>query len=191
MIDVREEFGQDYGKGDEKWDVRFKILHSRNNVFEYNEIHHAVNVMGDGNAYYMSGCGSNNTFRCNYVHHQVGAHASAAARTDGVTHYANFYNNVFYKISKSGLVLKYAGHKAINNIFVDSYDSKQAGGWEGGTGWLELRSGPSYDTQVKNNIFYDSTGNSSRFLGKKTDSRLKPIDFDKIEFQEIFLMAKG
>ncbi len=190
LIDVSETFGKQ-SKGEDYWKTRFTVLHSRDNIFEYNEIHHAVNVMGDGNAYYMSGCGSNNTFRCNYIHHQVGSHASAAARTDGVTHYANFYNNVFYKITKSGLVLKYAGHKAVNNIFVDSYDSTKSKGWEGGTGWLELRSGPSYDTVIKNNIFFDSSGEPSAFLGQKVSSRLKKVDYDEIEFSGNIFDGKG
>ena len=99
-----------------------------------------------------------------------------------MTHYANFYNNVFYKVAKGGLVVKYAGHKAVNNIFVDAYDVTKSKGWEGGTGWLELRSGPSYDTVIKNNIFYDTTGTTSAFIGKRTASRLTPIKFDEIEF---------
>ena len=36
---------------------------------EYNEIHHAMEILGDGNGIYIRGAGAGNVIRRNYIHH--------------------------------------------------------------------------------------------------------------------------
>lgn len=60
-------------------------LHTHDNVIECNEIHHAMEMLGDGNAIYIRSAGAGNIIRRNYIHHLVAPMImQAAIRTDGV-----------------------------------------------------------------------------------------------------------
>ena len=64
-------------------DVR-RFLHTRNNQIEYNEIHHVMEMLGDGNGIYIRGAGPGNVIRRNYIHDLVAPMImQAAIRTDG------------------------------------------------------------------------------------------------------------
>jgi hypothetical protein len=164
-------------------------LYSRDNIIEYNELHHVVEVLGDGNAFYVGKIGGNDTYRYNYIHDMTGSHASSAIRTDGVGTAKNmsFIGNIVQNVRRGGLVLKGAGHKAINNIFVDCYGDSLGKGWEGGMGWFEIRCGPSEGTVLKNNIFYTTDNKNPNFmLAKfKMPARFRKknlvIELDKVE----------
>ncbi|MDB2607111.1 right-handed parallel beta-helix repeat-containing protein, partial [Zobellia sp.] len=159
---------------------------SGDNIIEYNEIDHVMEVLGDGNAIYIV-TDQKNTVRYNYIHDMMHSHSSGAMRTDGVGTSKNitFQGNIIYNTINGGIILKGFGHQAINNIFVDaSGDSTKT--WEGGRGWLEIRCGPSQGTTIKNNIFLSTFNQKpdfmsaripmpARFLNKGLD-----IEVDKI-----------
>jgi len=146
-------------------------LHSRENVIEYNELHHVVEILGDGNAFYVGKSGGYNVYRYNYIHHMTGSHASAAMRTDGVGTAKNmsFVGNIIHNVRRGGLVFKGEAHKAINNIFVDCYGAGLDKSWEGGGGWFEIRCGPSKGTIIKRNIFYATANTAPHFMNAKVN----------------------
>jgi hypothetical protein len=157
------------------------------NIIEYNEIHHVMEVLGDGNALYII-TDQKNMVRYNYIHDMMNPHSSSALRTDGVGASKNiiFQGNIMYRIVNGGIVLKGFGHQAINNIFVNtSGDSTKI--WEGGRGWLEVRCGPSEGTILKNNIFLSTHNKQPNFMNAKIPmperflNKGLDIEVDKIE----------
>ena len=136
---------------------------SGGNIIEYNEMHDVVEVLGDGNAFYVL-TNQKNTIRYNYIHHIMASHSSTAMRTDGVGTCKNvtFHGNIMYQILNGGIALKGFGHQVINNIFVESSGDSET--WEGGRGWLEIRCGPSEGTTIKNNIFIATFNKEPKFM---------------------------
>ncbi|MCK0157284.1 right-handed parallel beta-helix repeat-containing protein [Cellulophaga sp. F20128] len=80
----------------ENWKVREKYNHARHNLFEYNEITHAVQKLSDGNAIYVSGAGTGNILRYNYIHDNFEHSFPAAIRCDDDQHETLIYGNVLY-----------------------------------------------------------------------------------------------
>jgi hypothetical protein len=80
----------------ESWQKREKYNHARHNLFEYNEISHAVQLLSDGNAIYISGTGTGNIVRYNYIHDNLAHSLPAAIRCDDDQHETLIYGNVLY-----------------------------------------------------------------------------------------------
>ncbi len=80
----------------ENWKIREKYNHSRHNVLEYNEITHAVQLLSDGNAIYVSGAGTGNIVRYNYIHDNLEHSLPSAIRCDDDQHETLIYGNVLY-----------------------------------------------------------------------------------------------
>ena len=175
---------------------------SGDNVIEYNEIHHVMEVLGDGNALYIV-TNQKNMVRYNYIHDMLHSHSSSAMRTDGVGTAKNitFQGNILYRIVNGGIALKGFGHQAINNIFVES--SGNAKTWEGGRGWLEIRCGPSEGTTIKNNIFIATFNKRPQFMNARIPMPVRfrnkglDIEVDKIDqggnicYSTIFDQSEG
>ena len=101
------------------WHQILPFLHARNNVFEDNEIHHAMQYLGDGNAVYVSGCGEGNIIRRNYIHDMEAAtSAQAAIRTDGWQRGTLVSENVIVSCA-CGVIRKNYNHVE-NNVIVDA-----------------------------------------------------------------------
>ncbi|MGJ8630569.1 MAG: right-handed parallel beta-helix repeat-containing protein [Glaciecola sp.] len=125
-------------------------LHSYNNKIQNNEIHHAMETLGDGNAIYIRGAGSGNIIRRNYIHHLVQPMImQAAIRTDGGQMDTLIAENIIYKCTSQGIILK-LNNRAENNIIVDIIAPPRGF-------YVSLREGPSQGAAVKNNIFYSTT----------------------------------
>ncbi|MDX2431378.1 MAG: right-handed parallel beta-helix repeat-containing protein, partial [Bacteroides sp.] len=171
--------------------IRLSGSISGDNAIEYNEIYRAVDILGDGNAFYVVAGGEKNRFQYNYVHDIISSHASSGLRTDGVGSSKNviFVGNVLHNIHRGGLVFKGKGHKAINNIFIDCAGNALDKSWEGGRGWFEIRCGRSDDMVIKNNIFYATFNKSPLFMNANSNESMPQrfrnagliIEFDKIE----------
>ena len=155
-------------------DVR-KYLHTNNNKIEYNEIHNVMKKMGDGNAIYIRGAGANNIISHNYVHDLVTPMImQCAIRTDGGQKDTYITENVIYRCTSQGIMLKLNNH-CENNIVVDIIEPPR--GY-----YLSLREGPMTGATIKRNIFY-STKNVVEFInelkpGTKSsteDGRGRPI----------------
>ena len=89
------------------------FLHTHDNLIEYNEIHHVMEKMGDGNGIYIRGAGAGNMIRRNYIHHLVTPMLmQAAIRTDGGQRDTLITENLIYKCMAQGIILK------LNNEFI-------------------------------------------------------------------------
>jgi hypothetical protein len=128
-------------------DVR-PYLHTRNNLVELNEIHHAMQFLGDGNGIYIRGAGPGNVIRRNYVHHLVAkTNAQGAIRTDGGQMDTLIAENLIYKCKSQGMTLK-LNNRFENNIIADVIAPR-------GT-YLKIVEGPMIGASNKRNIFYSS-----------------------------------
>ncbi len=163
-------------------DVR-PYLHTRNNLIELNEIHHAMQILGDGNGIYVRGAGPGNVIRRNYVHHLVAeTNAQGAIRTDGGQMDTLIAENLIYKCKSQGMTLK-LNNRFENNIVADVIAPR-------GT-YLKIVEGPMTGASNKRNIFYSSladctfisepgagTGRVGEDRRGRVTARLKDIDSD-------------
>ncbi|MGJ8656008.1 MAG: right-handed parallel beta-helix repeat-containing protein [Akkermansiaceae bacterium] len=125
------------------------FLHSHDNVIEYNEIHNAMQKLGDGNAIYIRGAGAGNVIRRNYIHHLVTPMImQCAVRTDGGQMDTLFSENVIYKCTSQGIMMK-LNTRVENNFVVDVIMPPR--GY-----YLSVREGPLTGATIKRNIFYSS-----------------------------------
>lgn len=138
-------------------DVR-PYLHTHDNVFEYNEIHHVMEMMGDGNGIYIRGAGAGNIIRGNYVHHMVAPMImQAAIRTDGGQRDTVITGNVVYKCVSQGILTK-LNNRCENNIVADIIAPPR--GY-----YISVREGPMTGATIKQNILY-STGMDTDFINE-------------------------
>ena len=136
-------------------DVR-PYLHTHDNLIEYNEIHHAMEKMGDGNAIYIRGAGAGNVIRRNYIHHLVAPMImQCAVRTDGGQMDTLFAENLIYKCTSQGMMLK-LNTRCENNIVAEIIAPPR--GY-----YLSLREGPMTGATIKRNILY-STNQETDFI---------------------------
>lgn len=150
-------------------DVR-PYLHSHDNRIELNEIHNVMEKMGDGNGIYIRGAGAGNVIRRNYIHHLVTPMLmQAAIRTDGGQKDTLITENLIYRCTAQGIILK-LNNRAENNIIADILAPPR--GY-----YLSLREGPMTGAVIKRNIFF-STGKDTVFIdelppanGRKTEDR--------------------
>lgn len=128
-------------------DVR-PYLHTRNNLIELNEIHHAMQILGDGNGIYIRGAGPGNVIRRNYIHHLVAeTNAQGAIRTDGGQMDTLIAENLIYKCKSQGITLK-LNNRLENNIIADVIAPRGA--------YLKIVEGPMTGASNLRNIFYSS-----------------------------------
>lgn len=131
-------------------------LHSKDNLIGYNEIHHAMEELGDGNAIYIRGAGKGNVIKANYVHHLVAPMImQAAIRTDGGQTDTLIAENIVYKCTSQGILIK-LNNRAENNFIVDIIAPPR--GY-----YMSLREGPMTGATIKQNVFY-STSDNCRFI---------------------------
>lgn len=104
----------------ENWKVREKYNHARHNLFENNEITHAVQKLSDGNAIYISGAGTGNIIRYNYIHDNLEHSFPAAIRCDDDQHETTIYGNVLYhNYGFSAGIASKGVNDIINNFIVE------------------------------------------------------------------------
>ena len=125
------------------------FLHTHDNLIEYNEIHHAMEKLGDGNAIYIRGAGAGNVIRRNYIHHLVAPmQMQCAIRTDGGQRDTLIAENLIYKCVSQGIILK-LNNRCENNIVADIIAPPR--GY-----YLAVREGPMTGAAIKRNILYSS-----------------------------------
>jgi len=105
-------------RGYEGWKLRENTLHSRHNLFEYNEISHAVELLSDGNGIYVSGTGTGNIVRYNYLHDNLAHSLPAAIRCDDDQHETLIYGNVLYHNGGHAAAIASKGVNDIINNFI-------------------------------------------------------------------------
>ncbi len=102
------------------WRRREPYLHARRNVIEYNEIHNAMQLLGDGNCIYVSGAGGGNIVRYNYCHDCDGQYMNAVIRCDDDQHDTTLHGNICCRTGGFGEGFISKGDNDItNNIVAD------------------------------------------------------------------------
>lgn len=142
--------------GEEDWVERERFLHSRNNILEYNDMHHIMTFMNDGNGIYISGTGKGNIMRGNFVHDTPQQAGGEALRCDDDQHDVLVENNVVFRFHTFGTGLCSKGR----NHFINNIVASPPGKVERGLLSLEpnyvadLPSKLCAGSVIKHNIFY-------------------------------------
>ncbi|MCO8123077.1 right-handed parallel beta-helix repeat-containing protein [Stieleria sp. TO1_6] len=145
-------------------DVR-PFLHSHDNLIEYNEIHHVMQKLGDGNGIYIRGSGPGNIIRRNYIHHLVASTgAQSGIRTDGGQMDTLIAENLVYRCTSQGFILK-LNTRAENNIIAYILDGARQGKGKD-VSYVRLAEGPSTGGAIKHNIFYHHGSKATFFTPK-------------------------
>ena len=136
------------------WYRRERFLHGRRNLVACNEIHHAMQIMGDGNCIYISGTGGGNVVRENYLHDVDTPNVNANIRCDDDQHETLMERNVIYRCCGEGFISK-GNNTIVNNVIADLRPKTTAGVDCGHTrGYLVFPYGPVGGSIIRRNIFY-------------------------------------
>ncbi|MBN2450754.1 MAG: right-handed parallel beta-helix repeat-containing protein [Lentisphaeria bacterium] len=138
------------------WHEREKFLHGRGNTVEYNDIHHAMEVTGDGNAIYISGTGGGNVVQRNYCHDCFGRYMNAVIRCDDDQHETLMQYNVCCRTHGYGEGFISKGRNDIvNNVVADLRPTNRH------RGHIVFPYGSVKGSRIERNILY------SRIRGQK------------------------
>jgi hypothetical protein len=136
---------EEMGDTPHEWPFMLGFRHARFNVVEHNEVHNAMQLLGDGNGIYVSGTGVGNVIRRNFVHDVEGAGTVSAIRLDDEEFYTLVEDNVVWRICGAGIMSKNL-NTVENNIVVDCYGPRQYG-------YLAARHrGPCHGTGMRRNL---------------------------------------
>lgn len=120
------------------------FLHSRNNIVEYNHIHHVLEKLGDGAAINVSGAGTGNIIRYNYIHDINNQMADACIRTDNAQNGTMIMYNIVADSYAPGFCAK--GENVVRNNFLINVSN-------GNNKGMIRALGNSGNSDVINNIF--------------------------------------
>ena len=144
-------------------------LHTHDNFIEYNEIHHVMQQLNDGNAIYIRGAGPNNVIRRNYIHHMLAQTVmQAAIRTDGGQRDTLITENLIYKCVSQGMQVK-LNNRAVNNLIVDILPGYHYG--EERLIYIKLYEGPMTGGAYQRNILYH-LGDKAKFYKEGKSHRV-------------------
>ncbi|MCK5801638.1 MAG: right-handed parallel beta-helix repeat-containing protein [Lentisphaeria bacterium] len=118
FTEIESVLGQNFKRPN--WKLREQFLHARNNVVEYNEMHNGMELLGDGNAVYVSGCGGGNVIRRNWCHDNLGDYMNAVIRNDDDQHGSIFDGNILARSGGHGEgFINKGANTIVNNIVTD------------------------------------------------------------------------
>ena len=164
--------------GYESWKTREKYNHARHNLFEYNEISHAVQLLSDGNGIYVSGTGAGNIVRYNYLHDNLAHSLPAAIRCDDDQHETLIYGNVLYNNRGFSAGIASKGiNDIINNFIVDPAVVPRSG-------YISFEWVPVTDSKVHRNVIFShpdgGKAHNERYRGRDNGGRPRPklVDTD-------------
>ena len=131
------------------WQERERFLHGRKNLVEYNDIHNAMEVLGDGNCIYISGTGTGNVVRGNYCHDCNGKYMNAVIRCDDDQHGTIIEGNVMHRTRGHGEgVISKGDNDIINNVIADLRPH------HGHRGYIVFPYGSPKGSTIQRNILY-------------------------------------
>jgi len=132
------------------WESREKYLHARSNKVRRNNIHHVMQVCGDGNAIYVSGAGANNLIEENYCHHCPSKFMNSAIRCDDDQNKTTIRRNIIFKIGGDGEAIQNKGNNTIvRNLFIDPQPNNKHH-----RGIIRFHSGDIRGSIIQRNVFY-------------------------------------
>ena len=114
----RAEFERVLNGKEPTWQNREPLMHGRDNLVAYNDLDHCMEVLGDGNAIYVSGTGGGNQVRNNFIHDIPAVNINGSIRCDDDQDDVTIEDNVITRVCGEGVIIK--GRNTIrNNIFYD------------------------------------------------------------------------
>jgi len=132
------------------WDSREKYLHARSNKILRNNIHHVMQVCGDGNTIYVSGAGANNLVEENYCHHCPSKFMNSAIRCDDDQDKTTIRRNIIFQIGGDGEAIQNKGNNTIvENLFIDPKPNNNHH-----RGIIRFHRGKIKDSIIQKNLFY-------------------------------------
>jgi hypothetical protein len=131
------------------WKRRNRLYHGHGNILEYNDIHHVMQIMGDGNGIYISGTGAGNVVRFNAIHDCPSATMAEGLRCDDDQHETTLHGNIIYGIGGFATGITTKGINEISNNIIACGASERTR-----RGYISLEVGPLFGSKVKNNILY-------------------------------------
>ncbi|MFC1760857.1 right-handed parallel beta-helix repeat-containing protein [Planctomycetota bacterium] len=165
--------------GYESWKLREKTLHSRHNLFEYNEISHAVQLLSDGNGIYVSGTGTGNILRYNYLHDNLAKQFPAPIRCDDDQHETLIYGNVLYNNGGHAAGIASKGVNDIINNFIVNPERVPR------NGYISFEWAPVVGSKVQRNVIIShpegGKAQSERLRREQTSGgpKLESTEMDK------------
>ena len=181
--DLEEQCGKGYVyniwwySGLTDWWKREPLLHSRENLIEYNHIHDVMQIMGDGNGIYVSGGGGGNIVRFNAVGPCPSPTMAEGIRCDDDQHHTIIHGNLIFSQGgrATGITLK-GVNRVTNNVIALPLTKPFRG-------LLSLETGPLNGSVVKNNIFLTGEADETilgeiRIHGTGRTARLADTDSD-------------
>jgi hypothetical protein len=135
------------------WHQREQFLHGRENIIGFNEVHHAMQILGDGNCVYISGTGGGNVVRNNFLHDVDSYNMNASIRCDDDQHDTAIESNVVFRNCGEGFISK-GNNRVVNNIFAD-IRSRTLEGIENKhqRGYIVFPYGEPHGSLIQRNIF--------------------------------------
>ena len=131
------------------WKQREPYLHSRKNLIELNEIHNAMERLGDGNCIYVSGAGGGNVVRRNFCHDCTGGYMNAVIRCDDDQHETLLEGNICCRTGGygEGFISK-GDNDIVNNVIADLRPVR------GHRGYIVFPYGQITGSRIEKNIVY-------------------------------------
>ena len=166
-------------EGEERtWQNREPLMHGRSNVIAYNDIHHCMERLGDGNAIYISGTGKGNQVRHNFIHDITSSNINAAIRCDDDQHGVLIEKNLIVRCTGEGFISK-GKNDIVNNIVYDLRSQTENGmKVVHRRGYLVFSGDPVTDSRVQRNLFVSQeSGQAILYEHRKPwkrGSRLQP-----------------
>jgi len=139
---------------DRSWHNREPLMHGRFNEVAFNDIHHVMEKLGDGNAIYVSGTGKNNRLHHNFIHDVVSPNMNAAIRCDDDQHEVRIDHNVIARTAGEGFIWK--GRCDLINNLVFCLQSRTPSGvaTQHQRGYLVLSAAPVDGSNFQRNILF-------------------------------------
>jgi len=133
------------------WAERERFLHGRKNLIFRNEIHHAMEVTGDGNCVYISGTGGGNVVRENYCHHCQGNYMNAVLRCDDDQHQTLMEGNILFQTQGHGEgIISKGDNDLVNNFIIDLQPTAKH------RGYIVFPYGDVSGSLIERNVFYST-----------------------------------
>jgi hypothetical protein len=132
------------------WWMREPLMHSRENLIEYNRIRDVMQIMGDGNGIYISGAGGGNVVRFNAIGPCPSPTMAEGIRCDDDQHHTIIHGNLVFGQHghATGITIK-GVNRITNNILALPLKKPDRG-------MLSLETGPLNGSVIQYNIILTS-----------------------------------
>jgi len=131
------------------WKKREPFLHARKNLIACNDIHHAMEVLGDGNCIYVSGAGAGNVVRGNCCHDCPGRYMNAVIRCADDQHGTLIEGNICVRTGGHGEgFISKGDNDILNNVVADLRPAHRH------RGYIVFPYGSVVGSRIEGNILY-------------------------------------